>query len=300
MREMGEEVRMGKEKKEGNGAGFDLERSLDDGVMPGSIAEILGGVKLRLTQRDYEIFLFLLDQKFATLESLYFRFFDQRKSTNEALPENLAVARQRLGILKRAGLVFTERVYSESKSLYLLSPLGYRFFEGRMPSDAYAGPVKAVDFRNYEHDQAVNYCRVVIERGGKCLKWYSERRIRKLGFIHNGIELPGTIVPDGVFISSKGERVAFEYEGTHRKKTRYAFKMDEYERVLRGRDPLFNQVVFVSGSQRVHEDLKELMGVRSQFMLESYGYFLKKLFPSVEVSKTTNLGQKSGLGAEEK
>src|ERR1035437_5652472 len=76
------------------------------------------GPGFRLTERDYDIFGFLLDQKFASLEALYFRFFDARPAATDPLPENLYVARQRLGILKRAGLVSTERVYSDPKSLF--------------------------------------------------------------------------------------------------------------------------------------------------------------------------------------
>src|SRR3974377_1995412 len=65
----------------------------------------------RLQERDYDIFGFLLDQKFASLEALYFRFFDARKSPTDPLPRNLFVARQRLGILRRAGFFFSLRGY---------------------------------------------------------------------------------------------------------------------------------------------------------------------------------------------
>ena len=76
---------------------------------------LVKGPGFRLTARDYQIFGFLLDQKFASLEALYFRFFDGRKAPTDPLPENLYVARQRLGILKRAGLLLTERVYSDPR-----------------------------------------------------------------------------------------------------------------------------------------------------------------------------------------
>lgn len=45
----------------------------------------------------------MLDQKFASLEQLYFRFFDARKAVSEPLPPNLHVTRQRLQVLKRGG-----------------------------------------------------------------------------------------------------------------------------------------------------------------------------------------------------
>jgi len=236
----------------------------------------------RLTPRDYDIFGFLLDQKFASLEALYFRFFDARRSPSEPLPDNLAVARQRLGILKRAGLVSSERVYSDPKSLFLLTPLGYQLFRMRRSDDAYAAPVTSVDFRNYEHDQALNYCRVAIEKQGKSMRWFSERRLRMEGFQVPGIrfELPESIVPDAIFVSSKGERVAFELEYTHRKKSRYEWKIEQYESVMGGSKPLLHQVLFVGGTERVYRDLKEVLPERSGFWLESYAHFLGRLFPS--------------------
>lgn len=248
-------------------------------VLPGAASR--AKVRLRLTRRDYEIFSFLLDQKFASLESLYFRFFDGRKESSDPLPENLWVARQRLGMLKRAGLVNTERVYSESKSLYLLSGLGFHALQSRMSADAYSHPVKQVDFRNYEHDQAVTYCRIAIEKGGKCLRWFSDRRLRMQGFEVQGIsqELPSTVVPDGILISSKGERIAFEFEGTPRKKSRYEWKVSQYAGVL-GPESLLQKVLFVGGTPRVHSDLQDVLQGQRSFWLESYAHFLGRLFPS--------------------
>lgn len=245
------------------------------------------GPGFRLTDRDYEIFGFLMDQKFASLEALYFRFFDGRKLPGDPLPENLYVARQRLGILKRAGLLSMQRVYSDPKSLFLLTPLGHHAFKMRHDEDAYAQPTMTVDFRNYEHDMAVNYCRVAIERMGKSMRWFSERRLRMHGFDVAGVhdELPESIVPDGIFISSKGERIAFELEYTQRKKSRYEWKVSQYESVMGGSRPLIHRVLFVGGNERVYRDLKDVLPKSSAFWLESYAHFLGRLFPPSEVGR---------------
>lgn len=99
-------------------------------VEEGRGAQAGSRANFRLTDRDVEILGFLLDQKFASLEQLYFRFFDARKAVSEPLPPNLHVTRQRLQVLKRAGLVTSQRVFSEPRSLYLLSPFGYQIFAG--------------------------------------------------------------------------------------------------------------------------------------------------------------------------
>lgn len=272
------------EAQAGSVAGVESEQGLRGDALVVGLSRPALRPRLRLTERDYDLFRFLLDQKFGSLEMLYFRFFDGRKDPKEPLPKNLFVARQRLGLLRRAGFLMTERVYSEAKNLYLLSPLGFHAFRARFDEDAYAAPIKQVDFRSFDHDQAVSLCRVAIERQGKAWKWFSDRRLRMHGFQAKGsrYQLPESIVPDGIFISSKGERVAFELEATHRKKSRYEWKCNEYERVMREgyeTQPLFHRVLFVAGTPRVYESLKDVLQGRQGFMLESYQHFLGRLYP---------------------
>lgn len=239
-------------------------------------------ISLRLTERDYAVFQFLLDQKFASLEVLYLMFFDQRESVKDPLPAQFAVARQRLGILKRAGLIHTQRVYSEAKSLYLLSQTGHKALQAKYTQLVYAPPMREVDFRNYDHDMRVSLVRVALSRSGKALKWYSERRVRMQGFQVEGVSaiLPETIIPDGIFKSSKGERVAVEVEATIRKKSRFRFKVQEYEALIGQPNPLIHRVLFVACSDAVGKDLAEVIEKRSGFVLETYSHFVNGLFPN--------------------
>ena len=239
------------------------------------------GSDFRLTDRDLGIIGFLLDQKFASLEQLYFRFFDARKQVTDPLPSNLHVTRQRLSVLRRAGFISTIKVYSEAKSLYLLTGQGFQVFQTRFPHDAYALPAKDVDFRSYEHDTKINDCRVAIEKTGKVMKWFSERRLRMQGFESQFSyqKLPKEIVPDGLFISSKGERIAFEIETSPRKKIRYDEKKHSYLEVMGGSSPLIHRVFWIGGTNRIMGDLKSVAGRQPGFFIESYEHFLSKLWP---------------------
>jgi hypothetical protein len=259
-----------------------LETEVMDNLEPESrVQKSLAKLSFRLTDRDVEILGFLLDQKFGSLEQLYFRFFDGRNKVSEPLPPGLHVTRQRLALLRRAGLIATARVYSEAKSLYLLTSLGYQIFAGKRPLDAFALPAKTVDFRNYEHDTRVNDCRIAIERTGKVMKWICERRIRMKGFESqfSWSKLPKDIVPDGIFISSKGERIAFEIETSPRARRRYQDKFDELLSVMHGPDPLIHRVFWVGSLDRIVSDLRETVGHQKGFVVESYGHFLSKLWP---------------------
>lgn len=276
--------------------GIDEDGRVGKEVSGNECVGINRNVNLRLTIRDYEIFRFLLDQKFSSLEVLYYRFFDCRKSISELPPKEFFVARQRLGILKRAGLIKTQRVFSESKNLYLLSPMGFKALEGKMPDAIYAAPVKEVDFRSYDHDRRVNIVRTVLERQGKAVAWVSERRLRMQGFKVEGNyqELPKSIVPDGIFLSSKGERVALEVEASVRKKERFENKVLAFESVMSRHNPknaLIHKVLFVACTDAIGKELAEVLRLRADFILEPYEYFLGKLFSNTSQSKLKHTNQ---------
>ena len=235
----------------------------------------------RLTDRDLDIFGFILEQKFSSLEQIYFSFFDVRKSTTEELPKGLHVTRQRLQILKRHGFLKTEKVYSEAKSLYLVTSLAVQVLRSKKPHLADLKVINQIDFRNYEHDTKVSDCRVAIERTGKIIRWLPERKLRAQGFESDFSwdELPSELVPDGIFITSKGERVAFEIETTPRKKSRYEEKLLGFRSVMLGSKPLIHRVIWVGYTDRVYGDLKEVVGDADGILIESYSHFLSKLWP---------------------
>ena len=236
---------------------------------------------LRLTDRDLDLFGFILEQKFASLEQIYFRFFDVRKSITEVLPKGLFVTRQRLQLLKRHGFLKAEKVYSEAKSLYLITNLAVQVLRSKRPHLADLKVISQIDFRNYDHDSKVNDCRVAIERTGKIIRWLPERKLRAQGFESDFSfdELPSELVPDGIFITSKGERVAFEIETTPRKKSRYEEKLSGFRSVMIGSKPLIHRVIWVGYTDRVYGDLKEVCAGTDGFLIESYSHFLSKLWP---------------------
>jgi hypothetical protein len=86
-------------------------------------------------------------------------------------------------------------------------------------------------------------------------------------------------VPDGIFITSKGERVAFEIETTPRKKIRYEEKRNGFLSVMQGSKPLIHRVIWTGWSERVYQDLKSVAGKTDGFIIESYSHFLSKLWP---------------------
>jgi len=231
---------------------------------------------MRLTKRDGDIFRFLLEQKFATLEAIYFRFFDRRKQATDPLPKQFFVTRQRLGLLHKAGLLTTERVYSESKSLYLLTTKGYHLLRQTSQEPPYAIPAKTVDFRSYVHDLRVTYCRVALERGRRAFQWVPERQIRMKGYHVKGENLTRNVIPDGMFISSKGQRIAFELESSDRKMSRFEAKAHEYRRLGQ-----IDHVLWIACESQIQKKLSHAVRGDTKFTVGTYGEFARQLFPEV-------------------
>jgi hypothetical protein len=178
----------------------------------GAVGEAAVGVKsatarksegpgFRLTVRDLDLLQFLHEQQFASLAMLFFQFFDRRTKAADPLPENLWVTRQRVAMLRQAGLISTQKVFTESKALYLLTRVGYDVLRQRRELALDAPPPDGIDFRYYEHDKRVSLCRVALERDGKSYKWYPDRFLRKkLGYPFGDkgfVRFPKGMIPDG-------------------------------------------------------------------------------------------------------
>jgi len=232
---------------------------------------------MRITARDRDIFQFLLEQKFASLEAIYFRFFDRRRHAADPLPREFFVTRQRLGRLCKAGLLVTERVYTESKSLFRLALNGYHVLKQASREVPYALPVKSVDFRSFDHDLRVTYCRVALERSRRAVQWISERQIRKNGLVLRGSKLPTNVVPDGVFLTANNQWIAFELESSNRKASRFDQKALDYHHWLSS--GLVDHVLWVACDAAILQALKNASGYFPKFTLATYDEFSRQLFP---------------------
>ena len=184
----------------------------------------------------------------------------------EALPKNLWVTRQRVALLRKLGFLESVRVYVEPQALYCLTLEGYQLLKNRREILHEVSPLKTIDFRYFEHDRRISMCRVALQRSGRAKEWYPDRFIRKSrGFPYRDgfYKLPSSILPDVIFISSKGDRIALEVELTPKKKSRYEEKRRGYESLFLdqdGEERLLRGVLFVTTSERIGKDLSEVFG----------------------------------------
>ena len=100
-------------------------------------------------------------------------------------------------------------------------------------------PARSIDIRFYFHDRIVTDMRLLFESIGLARDWKSEKVLRS--------ELGALKVPDGVFLSPAGKKIAFELELAPKENKRYKKilagyqDMDRVFYVVRG-EALFNRL----------------------------------------------------------
>jgi len=198
------------------------------------------GINGKLQARDYEIMRFILEQKFCSLEAIYFRFFDVRKFSDEKLPKQLWTTRQRLAKLRGYFLLKTEKVLSSGRAHYLLTPLGYKILVAKLSEALVIKPTSKIDFSLYDHDMRLTMIRAHTEARGKSKKWYSEKYLKaqaiELGDNHKKFQFSKDLRPDAVFLNSKNERIALELEVARKNRARIEEKIRLYDELLEERE----------------------------------------------------------------
>lgn len=116
------------------------------------------------------------------------------------------------------------------------------------------------------------------------VKWFSDRRIKREGFRskYSANELPKTVIPDGIVITKKGERVAFEFEMSQRQRRRFIDKAKSLVGVMYSENPLLHKVIWIGSSEKIVSELKNAVdeGVfyndsKKLFKVSEYEYFLE-------------------------
>ena len=189
----------------------------------------------RMQARDYQIMRFILEQKFCSLEAIYFRFFDTRSAPTETPPKNLWTTRQRLSKLRKLLLIRTEKIPSSGKAHFLLTPVGWKVLTNFEKAIILIKPAKSIDFSLYEHDVRITMIRALTEAKGKCSLWYSEKWLKAESILIGGkfkFHFAKDLRPDAFFINSKAERVALELEVSRKAKSRIEDKIRLYDDLI--------------------------------------------------------------------
>jgi len=211
-------------------------------------------VGFRLTQREVALLEFVLDQKFASIDALYPRFYAVGES------DSTRYAAERLQLLRRHGFLEATRVYTSPKLFYLASPLARDVLQAQRPDRRLLDPISSIDFRTFEHDWRVTLCRVAREKSGHARDWVSERRLKAEWARYSGV-LAREYCPDGIYTNRRGEQVAFELELAPKTRERMSRKVTKFLDAMRhgSASGPFQRALFVACSPQVQKQIEGLV-----------------------------------------
>lgn len=182
--------------------------------------------KIILQDRDHEVLRYILEQKFLSREQVTKWFYISYDVSKKRLQELILFK-----YLKK------EPVINNTKDHFLITGLGLRALAERGVNGI--RPASSIDIRFYYHDRTVTDLRLLFENFGLAKDWKSEKVLRS--------ELGALKVPDGVFLSPAGKKIAFELELVPKENSRYKKILAGYQNVdrvfyvVRG-EALFNRL----------------------------------------------------------
>ena len=210
-----------------------------------------------LTERDFGIIEFVCEMKFARTQDLFQKFFSVLHSGESAISD--LWARKRLLQLERGGFLKSYRMPEMQKRdlIYTATIRGYRAVMNVFPEKLLCKPMLSVDLRTFGHDLRVLQCRLMLEALGEIKSWISDRQLKSFRELSGGFR--GSEVPDGIFLTGEGRKIAFELEIARKSKSKYLAKVKRYVAHLRNRGlekRQFESVLYVCGNKQVSQLLE--------------------------------------------
>jgi len=219
---------------------------------------------IQLTQRDLEIISFVCDMKFASLDDIYEKYF--KKLKDGTLSKSTWWARQRLNELFKHKYLNRIYSFSERKAYYLGTLKGYLEIVKKCPFSLPTRPIENINFNTFDHDRLLLSIRLDMEKKNEITNWISDRTLAQ--FPEHCPSIDKTYLPDAIYTTPNGEKVAFELEISRKAKKRYEDKIQSYVNCIREHKDnlnLFKKVVFYVTNESVKELLCNEVRIFKQF-----------------------------------
>lgn len=228
-----------------------------------NLSKLTSDEKIWLTNRDLEIISYVCDMKFAGIEDLHFKFFKTLKDGNTS--NSLWWAKERLAALEKYGMIERKHSFDERVSYYLGTLKGFKALQQRCPETLPARPVDKINHNTFNHDKMVIEVRNKLEVMGEVKTWYSDRKLFMFSELNTFADRWNQ--PDGIFITPRGEKVAFEVEITRKVNKHYQDKIKSYVNICRTSDnpQAIRKVLYVTGNASTHTVIKAETKIYPQY-----------------------------------
>lgn len=204
-----------------------------------------------LQDRDFEIFIWLLDQKFSDLETLKRKFFLKDG-------ESLGGVRTRMQKLEANGYVHSKLLdVGSTKKYYVATKKAHKFLSQKFTFTKFPSAVKEISPVTFIHDKYVLLSRIYLEEQGRATHWKAERRLKAI-LSSNGQNISREFMPDGIFNNKNGELTAFELENSPKNHERYKKKIEKFYSIMNGINPPFRFCLYITTSEVTKLALKKI------------------------------------------
>ncbi|MFV8250496.1 replication-relaxation family protein [Bdellovibrio bacteriovorus] len=241
---------------------------MDESEVKEKKKKVRKGYSVILTPRDLEILEFILDMKFASIEDIFEKFFKVTLAGEEAKSNEWAV--RRLQQLAKAGYLKGVHSFSERTKFYLATIKAYQEVSRNKPEEEVLKPSRVIDHRTFDHDRLVLEARIMLENKRAASCWVSDKKLRSSTELSGGLTLSN--VPDGIYKSENGQKVAFEIELSKKSPKEIISKIKRYVSMMRSENSkvrVFDRVVYVCAKKysydllvretKIYGDLFEVM-----------------------------------------
>lgn len=248
------------------------------GIFPEITEKRTSAKNIVLTGRDFEILEFIMDMKFAGIDEVFEKFFKITMSNESA--KSSEWARKRLCQLEKANFLKSVRSFSESTRYYVTTFKAYYALTQFNPEKFVSKPGGGFDQRTFLHDRGVLRARLHLESLRLVNLWLSDRKLKSSTELVGGLSVQ--YIPDAIYVTPAGVRVAFELEIAVKAKSRYQEKIKKYVHLMRSTNmqhKVFDRVQFVCAKEtvakfliketRIYGELFEVITIENFFSKKS-------------------------------
>ena len=221
-----------------------------------------------VTERDRIACRWVCEQGAMTIEQLWRAVW---WSENSNSPRYAYV---RVLFLERSGFLEKIRSPYSLKSFYKATRTGQEAAQSDLTTQTPV-PLQSPPISQIPHSDLLTELRLLVTRAGKVKNWKTDRVLvldptfpRERFYSH---------VPDAIWTTPSGKRVAIEYERTRKGIFRIRQKIEAFSREMLRPDRAFDQVLWIGAPGGVTADLERVLATHPNQILRSYENFKSEI-----------------------
>ena len=225
-----------------------------------------------ITERDVLALQWVCEQGLMTIDQFWRAIWWNQKSKGPRYAYERILLLERNGFLEKIKTPFSQKFY------FRATKSGIGLASDRM-QDCSIIPIFQTPSQQIPHVDLLTELRLIVSQAEKIGSWATDRVLMTdLDFPKDRFHIS---VPDVLWVTKKGRRIAIEYERTSKAISRVRAKVQSYERELLRQDSLIDLVLWIS-SPVTHKTLSSLLVGKSKQRLRTFNELKMELENGVD------------------